>query len=85
MSILVIEKNRHYRGSGGAAFAAIWSALLVIFYAIIGSRAVFSGSATPLMTGFLLGFGAMLCQLFFVLMIYFFVLGSSAAKSNFGE
>jgi heme A synthase len=70
-------------GSKGLSFAAVWSALLVIAYAIIGSVTVYSANGTDYFTiGNLIGMGAMLAQLFFVLMWVYYILGQGAAEQG---
>lgn len=72
-------------GSKGLSFAAIWSSFIVIAYAIIGSIAVYSANGANLFTvGNLIGMGAMLSQLFFVLMWVFFYLGQKSAEEGLG-
>lgn len=73
-------------GSKGLSFAAIWSALVVIAYAIIGSISVYSSNGADLFTiGNLIGMGAMLAQLYFVLMWVYFILGQRAGENGYGR
>ena len=72
-------------GYKSATFAAIWAMFLVIIQTVLGAQIVFYGRATALQVGFLIGVSAMLCQLFFVLMVIFLVLSTEATTSNYGE
>ena len=73
-------------GSKGLSFAAVWSALIVIAYAIIGSITVYSSNGTDYFTlGNLIGMGAMLSQLFFVLMWVYYFLGQRAGQNGYGK
>lgn len=55
---------------------------LVVGFTGLGATIVFGGKATELLVGFLIGVAAMLAELFFVLMVMFFVLGTNAANNN---
>jgi preprotein translocase subunit SecG len=55
---------------------------LVVGFTGLGATIVFGGKATELLVGFLIGVAAMLAELFFVLMVMFFIIGTNAANSN---
>lgn len=55
---------------------------LVVGFTGLGATIVFGGKATELLVGFLIGVAAMLAELFFVLMVMFFILGTNAANNN---
>lgn len=57
---------------------------LVLIFLGLGAHVVFVGNASPVQVGFLVGCAAMLCQLFFVLMCMFFVLGTEATNNGYG-
>lgn len=83
VSIAVAAANDTYDfGYKSAAFAAIWSMFLVVGFTGLGATIVFGGKATELLVGFLIGVAAMLAELFFVLMVMFFIIGTNAANSN---
>jgi len=83
VSIAVAAANDTYDfGYKSAAFAAIWSMFLVVGFTGLGATIVFGGKATELLVGFLIGVAAMLAELFFVLMVMFFILGTNAANNN---
>jgi uncharacterized membrane protein len=65
-------------GYRSAAFAAIWSMFLVVSFVTLGGTIVFGGKASELLIGFQIGVAAMLTELFFVLMVIFFILGEKA-------
>jgi len=70
--------NTDVGGYKSATFAAIWSMFLVIFSTAVGGQIVFAGKSSELLVGFMIGFSAMLTELFFVLMVLFFILSSEA-------
>ncbi len=73
-------------GSRGLAFAAVWSALLVVAYAILGSITVYAPNGTDGFTiGNVIGMGAMLAQLYFVLMFAFYVDAQNKQQSDRSE
>lgn len=83
VSIAVAAANDQYAfGYKSAGFAAIWSMFLVIGFTGLGASIVFGGKASELLVGFLIGVAAMLAELFFVLMVIFFVIGTNAANSG---
>lgn len=85
VSIAVAAAN-NVTSSGGlrsAGFAAIWSMLLVLVFTYLGGRIVLTANkSSELSIGFMIGIAAMLTELFFVLMIVFFILGEEAASNN---
>ena len=52
---------------------------LVIAFTAVGGQVVFAGKSSELLVGFLIGVSAMMTELFFVLMVFFFTLGEQAA------
>jgi len=79
VSIAVANANQKYTGGyKSAVFAALWSMFLVIGSTAVAGQIVFTGKSTELMVGFMIGFSAMLTELFFVLMVLFFILTSEA-------
>jgi preprotein translocase subunit SecG len=86
VSIAAAAKNSTTEGGyKSAAFAAIWSMFLVIIFTGLGAQIVFRAQATALQVGFLIGVSAMLCQLFFVLMVIFLILSTEATNSHIGK
>jgi glucan phosphoethanolaminetransferase (alkaline phosphatase superfamily) len=86
VSIAVAAKNSTAGGGyKSLSFAAIWSMFLVIIFVGLGAQIVFRGQATALQVGFLIGVSAMLCQLFFVLMVIFFIVSTEATTSNYSK
>ena len=85
VSIAVAVENSKSDGYKSASFAAIWSMFLVIAFTVLGGRIVFGGKSSELLVGFLIGVAAMLAELFFVLMVTFFVLGQDAVVNNYGN
>lgn len=87
VSIVVAAYNSRYTGGyKSASFAAIWSMFLTIVFTVVGAQIVFGGGkATELLVGFMIGIAVMLCELFFVLMVAFFILGSEAYHNGYGE
>jgi len=84
VSIAVAASNDVYpNGYKSAAFAAIWSMFLVVIFAGLGAQIVFGGRAQELQVGFLIGVAAMLTELFFVLMVLFFILGNNAQTAGY--
>lgn len=72
------DNHKANSGSEGAGFSAIWSCFL-LFICVLGiTFLVVRGRASPIFVGITIGFTALLAQLFFVLMVVFFVLGQSA-------
>lgn len=58
---------------------------LVIAFTGLGGKVVFGGKSSELLVGFLIGVAAMLTELFFVLMVTFFVLGQNATVNSYGK
>ncbi|RYG63325.1 hypothetical protein EON64_16150 [archaeon] len=84
VSIAVAAANSNATGGlKSASFAAIWSMFLVIAFAIVGAQIVFGGRSSELLVGFMIGTAAMLTELFFVLMVIFFVMGENASTNNY--
>jgi len=85
VSIAVAAANSSTESGGykSASFAAIWSMFLVIMFTGLGAKIVFGGRSSALLVGFLLGAAAMLTELFFVLMVMFFVLGQNANTNGY--
>lgn len=82
---MAVKNSKSVGGYKSATFAAIWAMLLVILFAYQGALVVFYGRASAVVVGCVIGASAMMCQLFFVLMVVFFVLGKEATDMNFGE
>ena len=88
VSIAVAAANSKAGSEGGmksAGFAAIWSMFLVLGFTYIGGKIVFGDKSSELLVGFMIGIAYMLVELFFVLMIVFFILGSDANKSGYSK
>lgn len=83
VSIAVAAANSGANGYKSASFAAIWSMFLVIIFTGLGAKVVFGGKSSALMVGFMMGVAAMLTELFFVLMVVFFVLGTNADTNGY--
>jgi len=83
VSIAVAATNSKTGGYKSASFAAIWSMFLVIGFTTVGGQIVFGGKSTELLVGFMIGVAFMLCELFFVLMVAFFILGAEAAHNQY--
>jgi hypothetical protein len=75
--------NTAIGGLKSATFAAIWSMFLVIVFTVVGAQIVFGGRSSELLVGFMIGTAAMLTELFFVLMVVFFVLGENATTAGY--
>jgi hypothetical protein len=80
-----VSNSNTVGGYKSASFAAIWSMLLVIAFTSVGGRMVVGGKSSPLLVGFLIGVAIMLAELFFVLMIIFFIFGTNAVTQGIGE
>ncbi len=85
VSIAVAATNAKTGGYKSASFAAIWSMFLVIGFTTVGGQIVFGGKSSELLVGFMIGVAFMLCELFFVLMVAFFILGSEATHNGYGK
>jgi hypothetical protein len=87
VSIAVAALNgKSAGGYKSAGFAAIWSMFLVIGFTIVGGQIVLgSGKSTELLVGFMIGVAFMLAELFFVLMVAFFILGAEASHNQYCE
>lgn len=86
VSIAVAAANSNATGGlKSASFAAIWSMFLVIAFTGVGAQIVFGGRSTELLVGFMIGTAAMLTELFFVLMVIFFVLGQTATDKGYSK
>ena len=86
VSIAVAAMNsKSHGGYKSATFTSIWAMLLALIFCGVGGQIVFKGNSSPLLVGFMIGVAAMLCQLFFVLMCVFFVLGTEATHNGYGE
>ena len=72
-------------GYKSASFAAIWTMFLVIIFVYQSAQLVFRNQASKVQVGFLIGSGAMLSELMFVLMCVFFVLGTEANTNGYGN
>ena len=80
MSIAVAAANSKSGSQGGmksAGFAAIWSMFLVIGFTYVGGKIVFGDKSSELLVGFMIGIAYMMVELFFVLMIVFFILADA--------
>lgn len=70
-------------GYKSLAFAAMWSLFLIIGFIALSSTLVSrTTKPTEFVLGTLIGFAAMLAELFFVLMVISFTLGSNAGDTN---
>jgi hypothetical protein len=58
---------------------------LVIIVLVQGGQVVFRHNASRIQMGFLIGSAAMLSELFFLLMCFFFVLGAEANTNGYGN
>lgn len=58
---------------------------LVIGFTIIGGQIVFGGKSSELLVGFMIGVAFMLAELFFVLMVAFFILGAEATHNGYSK
>lgn len=85
IAVAVANSNATDGGYKSASFAAIWSMFLVIIFTAVGGNVVLGGRSSELLVGFLIGVAAMLTELFFVLMVTFFVLGQDATVNNFSK
>ena len=83
MAIIVAAFNSQTpNGYKSASFAAIWNMFIVIGFCRASYSILFHSKASELMVGALLGISIMLAQLFFVLMVVFFIFGSEADVNN---
>jgi hypothetical protein len=85
MSLYTAAANDNNNGHKSSGFVAIWSGFLIVGFGVLGSRIIFSQKSTNLMVGFLLGYGAMLSQLFFALSIYYFLIANSDHEDGMSE
>jgi hypothetical protein len=86
VSIAVAAANSKAKGGyKSASFAAIWSMFLVILFTAVGGQIVFGGKSSELLVGFMIGVAFMLAELFFVLMVAFFILGSEATHNAYSK
>lgn len=86
VSIAVAAANSKSGSQGGmksAGFAAIWSMFLVIGFTYVGGKIVFGDKSSELLVGFMIGIAYMMVELFFVLMIVFFILAADAQKNGY--
>jgi hypothetical protein len=85
VSIVVANANSNTTQGGlkSCAFAAIWSMFLVIIFTYLGGRMVLSANkSSELFVGFMIGIAGMLTELFFILMVIFFILGEEAGTKS---
>lgn len=84
MSVYVAHVNSNYNGGlKSLAFAAIWSMFLAIGFGALGAKIVFSGKSLELLVGFMIGIASMMAQLFFMLAVIFFALGTEAGQLGY--
>lgn len=75
--------SQEINGKKGLAFTVVWGGLLVLAYAILGCVCVYSANGVDGFTvGVLIGMGAMLVQLYFILMFQFYM---QAAMNKSGD
>eukprot|EP00602_Paraphysomonas_sp_CaronLab_P010442 CAMPEP_0185024468 /NCGR_PEP_ID=MMETSP1103-20130426/7559_1 /TAXON_ID=36769 /ORGANISM="Paraphysomonas bandaiensis, Strain Caron Lab Isolate" /LENGTH=221 /DNA_ID=CAMNT_0027557447 /DNA_START=83 /DNA_END=748 /DNA_ORIENTATION=- len=80
VAILAADDNEKSEdGVKALGFSALWSSALLIIVMCGSAKVVFYGNASPHTVGMLIGSSAMLAQLFFVLMIVFFVFSEHAS------
>eukprot|EP01038_Epipyxis_sp_PR26KG_P009489 gene9489-12783_t len=83
VSIAVAATNNTMAGGfKSLGFAAIWSMFLVIGFTVLGGRIVMTNRSSELLVGFMIGIAAMLTELFFVLMVMFFIIGQEAGLNG---
>lgn len=78
-----VQNSKAMGGYKSASFAAIWTMFLVLIFLYQSGQLVFRNQASKVQVGFLIGSGAMLSELMFVLMCVFFVLGTEASTNNY--
>lgn len=84
LSIYVAHANTSDSfGYQSAVFAAIWSMLLTLCFTGVGSFVIFGDQKlTELQVGLFLGASTMLSELFFALMVIFYILGTNADPNS---
>jgi len=79
LSCIVAAKNSEgSKGYKSASFAAIWGMFVVIAFEAVAWGIVFHTKSSELLVGFMIGTAFMLAELFFVLMMVFFIIGTEA-------
>lgn len=69
-------------GYKSASFAAIWDMFILIGFVRAAYSIVFHNKSSELVVGCMMGMAYMLSQLFFVLMVVFFIFGGEADVNN---
>lgn len=86
---LYVAISNYYdeHGHNSVIFAALWSgAVLVAFNMIlIEVLPIFARPMSEFVVGCLIGGFGMISELFFVLMVMFFILGMEAARNGYGN
>ena len=73
------------KGYKSASFAAIWDMFLLMGFVRAAFSIVFQNKSSELVVGCMMGMAYMLAQLFFVLMVVFFIFGGEADINNPGK
>ena len=85
IAIICAAFNHQTRnGYKSAAFAALWNMFMIAGFCRASYSIVFHNKSNELMVGLMIGMAYMLAQLFFVLMIVFFIFGTEAEINNAG-
>ena len=69
-------------GYKSASFAAIWNMFIIMGFCRVSYSVVFHSKSSEILVGAMMGISIMLAQLFFVLMVVFFIFGSEADVNN---
>jgi hypothetical protein len=85
--VAIISADDNHKSDDGTkalGFAALWSAAILVVVVVTSAFVVFRAQSTAHHVGLLIGSTGMLSQLFFVLMILFFVYSEHASSSGAG-
>lgn len=86
--VAIISADDNHKAEDGTkalGFAALWSAGLLVIVVVASAFVVFRRQSTSYHVGLLIGYTGMLSQLFFVLMILFFVYSEHASANGHGN
>lgn len=87
MLVAIISADDNHKSKDGTkalGFSAIWTAGILCVVVVFSAFVVFKGGSSAHHIGLLIGTTGMLSQLFFMLMIVFFVYGEHASSQGHG-
>ena len=85
--VAIISADDNHKSDDGTkalGFAALWTASIMTVLVIASAFVVFKGESSAHHVGLLIGSTGMMSQLFFILMIVFFVYSEHASKNGNG-